>query len=56
MNLPNKLTTLRVIMIPFFVFFLLWQNGENHTFRMIALALFIIASPVSYTHLTLPTN
>ena len=31
-------------MIPFFVFFLLWQNGENYTFRMIALALFIIAS------------
>ena len=44
MNLPNKLTTLRVIMIPFFVFFLLCQNGENRTFRMIALALFIIAS------------
>ena len=44
MNTPNKLTTLRVIMIPFFVFFLLWQNGENYTFRMIALALFIIAS------------
>ena len=44
MNLPNKLTTLRVIMIPFFVFFLLWQNGEIRTFRMIALALFIIAS------------
>ena len=44
MNLPNKLTTLRVIMIPFFVFFLLWQNGENYTVRMIALALFIIAS------------
>lgn len=44
MNLPNKLTTLRVIMIPFCVFFLLWQNGENYTFRMIALALFIIAS------------
>lgn len=44
MNLPNKLTTLRVIMIPFFVFFLLWQNGENRTLRMIALALFIIAS------------
>ena len=44
MNLPNKLTMARVIMIPFFVFFLLWQNGENRTFRMIALALFIIAS------------
>lgn len=44
MNLPNKLTVLRVIMIPFFVFFLLWQGGENRTFRLIALALFIIAS------------
>ena len=44
MNLLNKLTTLRVIMIPFFVLILLWQNGENYTFRMIALALFIIAS------------
>ena len=44
MNLPNKLTTLRGIMIPFLVFFLLWQKGDNHTFRMIALALFIIAS------------
>ena len=41
MNLPNKLTIVRIIMIPFF---LLWQNGENYTFRMIALALFIIAS------------
>ena len=27
MNLPNKLTVLRVIMIPFFVVFLLWQGG-----------------------------
>lgn len=44
MNLPNKLTVLRVIMIPFFVFFLMWQGGENRTFRLIALALFIIAS------------
>ena len=44
MCIRDRLTTLRVIMIPFFVFFLLWQNGENRTFRMIALALFIIAS------------
>lgn len=44
MNLPNKLTTLRVILIPFFVFFLLWQGGANRTFRMIALAIFIVAS------------
>ena len=44
MNLPNKLTTLRVILIPFCGFFLLWQNGEYRTCRIIALALFIIAS------------
>ncbi len=44
MNLPNKLTTLRVILIPFFVFFLLWQEGENRTFRIISLVIFIVAS------------
>ena len=31
-------------MIPLFVFFLLCQGGENRTFRMIAVVLFIIAS------------
>lgn len=44
MNLPNKLTILRIIMIPFFVFFLLFEGGENITFRMISLVLFIVAS------------
>lgn len=44
MNLPNKLTILRVILIPFFVFFLLFQGGENDTCRMISLVIFIIAS------------
>ena len=44
MNLPNKLTTLRVILIPFLVFFLLWQGGENRTFRIISLVIFIVAS------------
>lgn len=44
MNLPNKLTLLRCFMIPFFVFFLLAEGGENRTFRMIALVLFIAAS------------
>lgn len=44
MNLPNKLTLLRCFMIPFFVFFLLAEDGSNRTFRMIALALFVIAS------------
>ena len=43
MNLPNKLTTLRVIMIPFFVFFLLTDVGGSAN-KWIALALFVVAS------------
>lgn len=43
MNLPNKLTLFRVILIPFFVTFLLLEN-VHFTFRWIALALFCIAS------------
>ena len=43
MNLPNKLTVLRVIMVPFFVFFMLWDGlGENG--KYVAAALFILAS------------
>ena len=47
MNLPNKLTVARVIMIPFFVFFLLFRPAQESTlelFKWIALAIFIIAS------------
>ena len=44
MNLPNKLTTLRVIMIPFFVACLLYQGGADHTFRIAAAVLFVLAS------------
>lgn len=44
MNLPNKLTILRVIMIPFFVLALLYNSGENQTLRYVAAAIFIIAS------------
>lgn len=43
MNLPNKLTVLRVIMIPFFVFFMLY-NPDSFTFRAIAEAIFCVAS------------
>jgi CDP-diacylglycerol--glycerol-3-phosphate 3-phosphatidyltransferase len=43
MNLPNKLTILRVCMIPFFVFFALYDLGTSMG-KYIALAIFIIAS------------
>lgn len=43
MNLPNKLTIFRVVMIPFFVFFLL-TDYAGETSKWIALAIFIIAS------------
>lgn len=43
MNLPNKLTVLRVIMIPFFVFFMLTDYAGGAS-KWIALAIFIIAS------------
>ena len=45
MNLPNKLTVLRVIMVPFFVVFMLIPNlGGAAANKYIALALFCIAS------------
>ncbi len=43
MNLPNKLTILRVLMIPFFVVFMLW-NITGAADKWIAAAIFIIAS------------
>lgn len=44
MNLPNKLTVLRVIMIPFFVVALMLEGGANQMYRYIAAAIFVIAS------------
>ena len=44
MNLPNKLTILRVCMIPFFVAALLWDDGDSQTMRVIADVIFIAAS------------
>lgn len=44
MNLPNKLTVLRVLLIPFFVASLLYKGGEDYKFRIIALVIFAIAA------------
>ena len=43
MNLPNKLTLLRIVMIPFFVFFLLIAP-DSMVCRVIAALIFIAAS------------
>ncbi len=43
MNLPNKLTVLRVIMIPFFVLFMLTDLG-GAAGKYISLAIFVVAS------------
>lgn len=42
MNLPNKLTLLRIILVPFFVAFLLLENVPHH--YLIALIIFAVAS------------
>lgn len=44
MNLPNKLTLLRVVLIPVFVVLLLMESGQNYTLRIAALIVFCIAS------------
>lgn len=43
MNLPNKLTVLRVLMIPFFVVFMLTNWGDTYG-KWIALVIFCVAS------------
>ena len=44
MNLPNKLTLLRVVLIPVFVVLLLLEGGQNYALRIAALIVFCIAS------------
>ena len=44
MNLPNKLTLLRVALIPVFVVLLLLEGGQNDTLRIAALIVFCAAS------------
>lgn len=43
MNLPNKLTILRVILIPFYIFFLM-TDVAGEASRWIALGIFVVAS------------
>ena len=43
MNLPNKLTVLRMVLVPFFVASLLLSQN-NDSLKWVALALFVIAS------------
>lgn len=44
MNLPNKLTLLRVVLIPVFVVLLLLEGGQNDTLRIASLIVFCFAS------------
>ena len=40
-NLPNALTTLRIVMVPFFAWALLVDGGESITWRLVAYAIFV---------------
>jgi CDP-diacylglycerol--glycerol-3-phosphate 3-phosphatidyltransferase len=42
-NVPNALTTLRIVMVPFFGWALLYDGGESVTWRWVAWALFCVA-------------
>lgn len=47
MNLPNKLTVLRVCLVPVFVAFMLW-DGLGSSAKYVAVAIFIIASATDW--------
>ncbi len=42
-NVPNALTTLRIVMVPFFGYTLLHDGGDSITWRWVAFALFVLA-------------
>jgi CDP-diacylglycerol--glycerol-3-phosphate 3-phosphatidyltransferase len=42
-NVPNALTTLRIVMVPFFGWALLHDGGDSTTWRWVAWALFCVA-------------
>ncbi len=43
LNLPNVLTTLRIVMVPFFGWALLIDGGDSILWRCVAYALFVVA-------------
>ena len=42
-NVPNVLTTLRIVLVPFFAWALLVDGGESITWRCVAFAIFVVA-------------
>jgi CDP-diacylglycerol--glycerol-3-phosphate 3-phosphatidyltransferase len=42
-NVPNALTTLRIVMVPFFGYALLHDGGDSNAWRWVAWALFVLA-------------
>ena len=41
LNAPNALTTLRIVMVPFFGWALLHDGGDSITWRLVAFGLFV---------------
>ncbi len=41
LNVPNALTTLRIVIVPFFAWALLADGGDSITWRLVAFALFV---------------
>ncbi len=44
MNLANRLTILRIVLIPMFMFFLLINNGNSFYYKLFALIIFSVAA------------
>ncbi len=44
MNIANKISTFRILSVPFFVASLIYYNGERDFLRFIALGIFILAA------------
>jgi CDP-diacylglycerol--glycerol-3-phosphate 3-phosphatidyltransferase len=47
-NLPNALTTLRLLLVPVFAWLLLAEDGQNQGLRYAAAAVFVFASATDY--------